>query len=203
MGVIRIGLGAAAMAMLAGCVGYGYPSGGGYGSYPDSGRYPAGGQYGGGYGSGSTVRCESKDGRSRRCAADTRGGVGISRLLSRTACVQGRNWGWDNSGIWVSGGCRADFVTGRGGYQSGRPGNNRPGNNRPGNHPPGNVGYGQTIRCESKDNRRRHCSAQLGRSSVELARQLSRTPCVRGRNWGTDRSGIWVDGGCRAEFRIR
>jgi len=187
MGAIRIGLGAAAaLLLLAGCVSY--PSGGGYGGYPDQGRYPGGGH--GGYGSGSVVRCESDDGRSRRCGADTRGGVSISRQLSRTACVQGRNWGWDNSGIWVSQGCRAEFVTGRGGGHG------------PG-HPSGpGAGYGQTLRCESDKNRHRRCNVQVGRG-VDLVRQLSDTRCVRGQNWGWDRSGIWVDRGCRAEFRVR
>ena len=192
MGAIRIGLGVAALLLLAGCVSY--PAGGGYGGYPDSGRYPGGGHgpgggYGGGYGSGSVVRCESNDGRSRRCSADTRGGVSISRQLSRTACVQGRNWGWDNSGIWVSQGCRAEFVTGRGGYGGGRPSGP-------------DAGYGQTIRCESDKNRHRRCNVQVGRG-VDLVRQLSQTRCVRGQNWGWDRRGVWVDRGCRAEFRVR
>lgn len=198
MGVMKTGLGVAAAVLLAGCVGYGYPGGGGYSSYPEPGRYPSGGQYGGGYGNASTVRCESNDNRNRRCPADTRGGVSISRQLSRTACVQGRNWGFDNSGIWVSQGCRAEFVTGRGGQHAGRPGSSRPGHGNP-----GNQGHGEVVRCESKDRRRRHCNVPLGRGGVDLVRQLSDTRCVQGRNWGTDRSGIWVDGGCRAEFRVR
>jgi hypothetical protein len=35
--------------------------------------------------------------------------------LSRDGCYQGETWGYDGRGIWVSGGCRADFWTG--GYQ--------------------------------------------------------------------------------------
>jgi len=199
MGMIRMALGAVAMLLLAGCVGYGYPTGGGYDGYnryPDGGRHGSGGyyggdrggNYGGDYGRGTTVRCESNDKRSRRCPADTRGGVMISRQLSRTQCVQGRNWGWDNAGIWVSQGCRAEFVTGRGGQQSGWP---------------GAGGHGQVVRCESNDRRHRRCNVPVGRGGVNLVRQLSDTRCVQGRNWGWDRSGIWVDGGCRAEFRVR
>jgi len=194
MGMIRMALGAAAMLLLAGCVGYGYPTGGGYDGYdryPDSRRYHSGGYYGGDYGRdygrSTTVRCESHDQRNNRCPADTRGGVMISRQLSRTQCVQGRNWGWDNAGIWVSQGCRAEFVTGRGGHQSGWP---------------GAGGHGQVVRCESNDKRSRRCPADT-RGGVMISRQLSRTQCVQGRNWGWDRSGIWVDGGCRAEFRVR
>ncbi|TYT23685.1 DUF3011 domain-containing protein [Luteimonas viscosa] len=192
MGGIRIGLGAAALALLTGCVGYGYPSGGYEGGYPGAGGYPGDGYPGGGYGhgSGSTVRCESDEGRTRHCRVDTRGGVSITRQLSRTACVQGRNWGWDNSGVWVTQGCRAEFVTGRGGgYAPGHPSG------------PG-AGYGQVVRCESDRGRHRRCDVQVGRG-VDLVRQLSETRCVRGQNWGWDRGGIWVDAGCRAEFRVR
>lgn len=196
MGMIRMALGAVAMLLLAGCVGYGYPAGGGYDGYaryPGGGHHSSGGYHGAGHdgsrGRGATVRCESDDHRSRRCSADTRGGVMIARQLSRTQCVQGSNWGWDNAGIWVSGGCRAEFVTGRGGYGNGGAG-------RPG------AAAAQLIRCESDRNRYRHCGVQV-RRDVQLSRQLSKTQCVRGRNWDWDRNGVWVDHGCRAEFSVR
>ncbi len=179
---------------LGGCVGYGFPGTGypdsGYG-YPDSGYgYPDYGNpgYGNGYGYGSngTVRCESNDNRTRRCNVDTRGGVRLTRQLSDTRCIQGRNWGYDRSGIWVSQGCRAEFTIGHGGgYGSG--------------YGPG-QGYGQVLRCESENNRQRRCNANV-RRGVELVRQLSDTRCVQGQNWGWDRGGIWVTGGCRGEFR--
>jgi hypothetical protein len=38
---------------------------------------------------------------------------------------------------------------------------------------------------------------------VELLRQLSGTACVQGQSWGWDAEGVWVDGGCRALFRVR
>ena len=38
------------------------------------------------------------------------------------------------------------------------------------------------------------------RGRVVVARQLSKTHCVENTNWGANRSSIWVDGGCRAEF---
>lgn len=186
MGAIRWGLACAAMLVLAGCVGYGYPLGG---AYPSGGGYYGQGypDYGDGgyYGGGRTVRCESNDDRTRHCNADTRGGVRLSRQLSDTRCVQGRNWGYDRSGIWVGGGCRAEFVLGTGG----------------GYYPGTGGGYGQTLRCESNDNRTRRCNADI-RGGVRLSRQLSDTRCVQGRNWGYDRDGIWVSGGCRAEFTL-
>lgn len=59
-----------------------------------------------------TVRCESANGRENFCPANTYGGVTLSTQLSSSGCYQGENWGYDNRGIWVSGGCRADFYTG-------------------------------------------------------------------------------------------
>jgi hypothetical protein len=37
---------------------------------------------------------------------------------------------------------------------------------------------------------------------VELMREFSNRRCERGDTWGWDREGIWVDDGCRAEFRV-
>jgi hypothetical protein len=173
----------AAAALAGGCAGY----------YPTAGNYPPGGYGDPGYGdpqgypgSQGIVRCESEDGRVRRCPADVRGGVRLTRQLSRTVCVQGRNWGYDAGGIWVDGGCRGEFALGAsdgGSYGSGAYGS----------------GYGQqAIRCESVDGRERHCPATLRGASLQ--RQLSRTPCVQGRNWRWDRGGIWVKDGCRGEF---
>lgn len=62
-----------------------------------------------------TIRCESVNGRERYCPANTRGGVYLSNQLSREGCYQGDTWGHDRNGIWVSGGCRAEFQTGYGG----------------------------------------------------------------------------------------
>src|SRR5690606_29802342 len=113
---------------------------------------PAAAQYYGndyGYG-GQVVRCESNDGRTRECA--TNGGrVVLERQHSRSACIEGRSWGYARNGIWVSDGCRADFRVlgyGDGGY--------------------GNPGYGSTIRCESNDGRSSRCTIN-GRGRVMLS----------------------------------
>ncbi len=60
----------------------------------------------------------------------------------------------------------------------------------------------QTVYCESGDMRRHWCSEGIGRR-VTLLRQRSDVSCVEGRTWGVDRSGIWVDRGCRADFEVR
>ena len=61
-----------------------------------------------GYG-GRVFRCESNDGRHVECAANTRAGVQLVRQLSRSACIEGRTWGYGRGGIWVAQGCRAEF----------------------------------------------------------------------------------------------
>jgi len=180
----------AASASLSGCVGYGFPGdygngsgyGDPYGGYGNQQPYPPGG-------TGQVFRCESQDNRMRRCGADTRYGVRINRQLSGSPCIQGRSWGYDNSGVWVSNGCRAEFVTG-GGYGNG--GSQYPGNG---------YGQGQTVRCESQDNHMRRCNVAVYRS-VQMQRRLSDSPCVQGSTWGWDRNGIWVDRGCRADFLV-
>lgn len=159
----------AALALLGGCAGY-YP--------PQS--LPVGPQ--------GLVRCESQDETLRRCPADVRGGVRLSRQLSRTDCVLGRNWGYDAGGIWVNGGCRAEFAVGGYGGAYGR------------GDDYGNAGARQVIRCESRDGREQHCAASL--RGAALQRQVSRAPCVQGRTWHWDRGGIWVKGGCRGDFAV-
>src|ERR1700745_4014677 len=76
------------------------------------------------------VRCESQNNRRNYCAADTRGGVSLARQFSQAQCVQGRTWGFDARGIWVEGGCRAEFQVNA--YN----GNPNWGNPGPGHRPP-------------------------------------------------------------------
>ena len=149
------------------------------------------GSYGnqGGYGNtNQVIRCESINERTQRCAVDTRGGVQLVRKLSSSSCIEGRSWGSDRNGVWVSQGCRAEFAIGNRGYgNSGNYGNNY------------GIG-GQVFRCESIDGRTQECAANT-RAGVQLVRQLSSAACVQGRSWGYGRNGIWVSQGCRAEFR--
>lgn len=69
-----------------------------------------GGYYGNDHGMGGRIfRCESNDGRTRECAANTRAGVQLVRQISSSPCIQGRTWGYGRNGIWVAQGCRAEF----------------------------------------------------------------------------------------------
>lgn len=60
---------------------------------------------------------------------------------------------------------------------------------------------GARFTCESNDGRYRECRADT-RGGVQLVRQISRTQCIQGQSWGSNRNGVWVDRGCRAEFVV-
>jgi hypothetical protein len=59
----------------------------------------------------------------------------------------------------------------------------------------------QVITCGSDDGNRHTCNADV-RGGAQLLNQRSGSACRRGYSWGTDRDGIWVDHGCRADFTI-
>lgn len=61
------------------------------------------------------ITCSSDDMNRHYCPADTHGGVRLYKQLSDARCDEGSTWGFDEHGIWVDRGCRADFQTGMGG----------------------------------------------------------------------------------------
>ena len=128
----------------------------------------------------STLACNA-DGYNRKyCPVDTRGGVTLKHQNSKVACDQGITWGYDDTGIWVTNGCQADFLVQRPSWE------------------PDSV---EKNRCESKDGQRSYCPVDT-RSGVRLISQISDADCVKGTSWGLDTQGIWVDKGCRAEFEV-
>lgn len=61
-------------------------------------------------------------------------------------------------------------------------------------------GGGDSITCESQDGNYRECRGRFSNAPV-LVENLSSTPCVEGRNWGSRGPGsVWVSGGCRGRF---
>ncbi|KTE38811.1 MULTISPECIES: DUF3011 domain-containing protein [unclassified Sphingopyxis] len=136
-----------------------------------------------------TLRCESRSNRTQRCNARTENRVDLIRVIGGR-CSKGRDWGFTASQIWVSGGCRAEFGYGYG-YGSG------------GGYPvplPQPVDdFAGAIRCESRGNRYEQCNVPTN-NRVELVRRLG-GKCNAGRQWGYDANYIWVNDGCRAEFR--
>lgn len=136
-----------------------------------------------GYGGGPRITCSSNDGRRNWCDIGRARDAQLVRQISGSACVRNRTWGVDQRGLWVDQGCRAEFVIG------GRPGPPPP-------PPP------QVVTCSSNDGRRNWCDVG-NRRDIRLRRQISGSACIQGSTWGTDRRGIWVDKGCRAEFSVR
>lgn len=131
------------------------------------------------------LTCSSNGYRHNFCSANTQGRVVLLRELSTgNLCRQGRGWGFDNSGIWVDRGCRADFSYGRDG----------------GNWSGGDWSGPGTVLCESIGYRRNFCRVDT-QNRVNLMREVSTgNLCRQGSGWGFDRNGIWVDRGCRGEF---
>ncbi|MDN8660920.1 DUF3011 domain-containing protein [Stenotrophomonas indicatrix] len=143
------------------------------------------------------VRCESIKNRSNECRLEGR--ARMIRQLSGSPCVEGETWGQSRYGVWVTQGCRAEFVgeyrrPGGGGGGWGGGGGNGWGGSQWG-------GGGQVIACHSNDRRQQYCDAQV-RRGVRLVRQESRSACIEGQSWGWDRRGIWVSNGCRAQFQV-
>jgi hypothetical protein len=125
-----------------------------------------------------TIRCESQNGRERFCAANTRGGVTLSSQLSRDGCYQGETWGYDRRGIWVSGGCRAEFWTG--GYQ---------GNN----YYSGNDYYSDRNRGSSNDGAK--VAVALG---AILGAAVIASAANKNKNNGGNQYQTYFDRGCNA-----
>jgi len=109
------------------------------------------------------VRCESIKGRTQQCPIDGR--ARLVRQLSGTQCIEGDNWGQARNGVWVTRGCRAEFVA-----EGRRPshGNGNGWGNNGGGW--GNGGRGQVISCDSNDNRMRRCNVSIRREARLIAR---------------------------------
>jgi ribosomal protein L37AE/L43A len=130
------------------------------------------------------VACASTAGARNHCDAITTYGVALARQLDEHACILGQSWGFDATGVWVSGNCNAMFALG--GYRI------------PATAVPPTASH---ITCESLDGSRVQCPAITDRG-VGLITQLGENDCVLNRNWGYNAEGIWVSGGCRAEFAV-
>jgi len=145
-----------------------------------------------------SVSCSSDDGHRRECAADLRGyRVRDVDQSSRTECVVGRNWGYDERGVWVDDGCRATFKfdKGRGRDEDrARIYSRNYGDYRP------DAAQELRVKCESRDGHRANCDADLRGYRLVDVREASKADCDVGRNFGYDSRGVWADGGCRGEF---
>jgi hypothetical protein len=126
------------------------------------------------FGDKDRVRCESKEGRRETCDTKWPGQTDLTKQLSDTRCIEGRTWGSSPGKVWVDNGCRGEF---------------------------GPRFAGKEVRCESNDGKYKTCGRDLY-GNADLIRQLSSTPCTEGSSWGLRNGAIWVDKGCRGEFRV-
>lgn len=56
--------------------------------------------------------CASAVGERQHCPADTTSGVLLVQSTGSVACLLGKNWGYDDTGVWVSDGCSGEFAVG-------------------------------------------------------------------------------------------
>lgn len=135
-------------------------------------------------GNNKRLRCESQDGRRGSCPADLSAyALQDVRQLSRTLCIDGQNWSWDDRGVYVEQGCRADFVF------APRTDQQLAGGTAP-----------RTMTCASRDGRRADCPLDLSGYAMRSFRQVSRSACESGRTFGVTERGVWADQGCRVEI---
>lgn len=74
-------------------------------------------------------------------------------------------------------------------------------------HPANADQITHTIRCESEEFSPRRCDLPVAPRGSEIkeirkSRQLSTKPCIEGKSWVADESGITVSRGCRADFIV-
>lgn len=132
---------------------------------------------------GDRLFCESRGFRYEFCPVPQRVfDVQLIRQTSQSSCQLGRTWGWRDDGVWVNNGCSGEFRV-RTQFSPAPPA-------RPG-----------TTFCASRGFRYTFCETGPI-SNAQMITQSSQAPCLRGRSWGTTPTGIWVDNGCAATFRI-
>lgn len=63
------------------------------------------------YAAEEKIRCESNGGQYRHCTVNTNGNeVTVAKQLSSARCIINDSWGYDDRGVWVDKGCRAEFL---------------------------------------------------------------------------------------------
>jgi len=135
------------------------------------------------------VQCESREYQYQFCPIPqgaTR--VTLVEQRSRSACIEGRSWGWDRRGVWVSNGCEGVFDVVA--YQP------------PPVAPPMAGPGGGAINCASRDYRQEFCPTGPIRGAT-LVQQNSRAACIEGQTWGVRADGIWVSAGCDGDFQVQ
>jgi len=123
------------------------------------------------------LKCESIDMAKIYCLriADNLEAVKFQKQISNNTCTKDKSWGVDDTGLWVDKGCRATFQL-------------------------NNI----TTYCASNNLVKSYCffhDDNALESPITLVQKISQSACQKGRSWDVDKSGLWVDMGCRALFR--
>lgn len=152
------------------------------------------------------VQCVSRGDRREQCRADL-AGMRFAEVdeTGRTPCEAGRNFGYDDRGMWVDEGCGGEFLfrstDGRvAAFDRASADRASPYRDRAADDT-ASPARGLIVACESLRDDYTHCEAP-GILSARLLRQVGRSECVQGSTWGVDERGIWVDRGCRADFEV-
>lgn len=127
------------------------------------------------------VVCSSTSANPTVCNTPWQGRSRLDRQLSTAACVEGRTWGWKPGKVWVSKGCRGEFVRVR------------------------DTVVPYTVTCASSGIVPTVCAWDRKRGRPYLLKQLSKARCTEGLTWGYkgSSSNLWVTAGCRASFGAR
>jgi len=134
--------------------------------------------------SGRVVHCVSTESGRTYCGAPH-----VRYTLSGSppaGCIEGNTWGVDDRGVWVTSGCAADFTVVE----------------RPTERvvrTETTTTSTQVVHCISTASGRTYCGAAHTRYVVH---GTADPKCVEGRTWGVDDRGIWVTGGCTADFDV-
>jgi hypothetical protein len=63
-------------------------------------------------------------------------------------------------------------------------------------------GRSMVVRCSSQNGTRRTCPVGGFIKSATVEQQFSGSPCIQDSTWGFDNRSLWVNRGCRADFRV-
>lgn len=117
-----------------------------------------------------------------------------------TTCVEGTTWGTDERGIWVSGGCNADFDPMADKVTTTKVTTTTTTTGRPMAESTRVTDSGRIVHCVATASGRTYCGTPHAHWVI------SGTPdpvCVEGTTWGHDDHGVWVTGECKGDFTYR
>lgn len=135
----------------------------------------------------TTIECSSRKHRPEICRVDNTVTAKLIRQRSVVDCIKGKTWGYDRDGVWVRNGCRGRFQVEFG--------------EKRGSDKRWKKLAARDIYCASPKGQYAHCKVNI-HGKVRLIHQFSGRNCTRGRSWGVDDRGVWVNRGCSAIFRV-